>query len=196
MQDSWETWAPDFHADYEDCHSSVLANHPSLVCVYPKTLDINLPFACVTANTGPQTVCENHKDIKNKAPGGLCVVQGLGLFDSRRGGHLVLHELQVIVEMRAGDIIFFPSAVISHETIPISVEERRYSLVWYSAGGLFHWRDAGGRSLKLWARKFSAEHAKHQDMGDRRWIDGWRNFSTLADLVSRASPKAKPAGVP
>ncbi|KAG8940500.1 hypothetical protein FRC04_005226 [Tulasnella sp. 424] len=184
VKDSWETWAPDIFADYEDCHHKVLDAHPSLARTYPKDSDIDLLFGSITVNLGPQTVCKRHKDIKNKAPGGLCAVQGLGPFDSRRGGHLVLHELRVVVEMRPGDIIFFPSAVISHETIPISSGEKRYSLVWYSAGGLFCWRDAGGRMLKLWARTSPIAHSKHQKLGEKRWIDGWKNFSTLADLAS------------
>lgn len=119
-------------------------------------------------------------------------MQGLGPFNSKRGGHLILHELCVIVEMRPGDILFFPSAVINHETVPISPKEKRYSLVWYSAGGLFRWRDAGGRLLKLWEKESQEEHAKHQNMGGQHWIDGWKNFSTLADLVSRVSPQPVP----
>lgn len=67
VKDSWETWAPDVFADYDDCHQGILANNGSLNCVYPKDSDITVPFASVTANLGPQTVCENHKDIKNKA---------------------------------------------------------------------------------------------------------------------------------
>ncbi|KAG8915275.1 hypothetical protein FRC00_005985 [Tulasnella sp. 408] len=187
VKDSWETWAPNVLADYDDCHNAALAFDPLLDCVYPEDSDLDLPFASLTANLGPQTICEIHKDIKNKAPGGVCAVQALGPYDSQLGGHLVLHELHVIVEMRPGGIIFFPSAIISHETIPISAHEKRYSLVWYSAGGLFRWRDAGSRSMKKWARDCPSDHNVHQQLGPQRWIDGWKNFSTPSSLVESVS---------
>lgn len=187
LLDSWETWAPDVLADYDSCHKAALSSERSLDRVYPKDSDLDLPFASLTANLGPQTVCKTHKDIKNKAPGGVCAVQTLGPYNSELGGHLVLHELRGIVEMRPGDVIFFPSAVINHETIPISAQEKRYSLVWYSAAGLFRWRDAGGRSLKKWAKDSPSDYDAHQQMGPQRWSDGWQNFSTPSSLIDRVS---------
>lgn len=141
----------------------------------------------MTANLGPRTVCNRHRDIKNKAAGGLCAIKVLGPHDSSRGGHIVLHELGLVVEMQPGDVVFFPSAVISHETIPVGTEEKRYSLVWYSAGGLFRWRDANFQTLASWQIEDPAAHRHHQRQGEVRWAEGWTRFSTLSNLLARVT---------
>lgn len=183
--DSWKTWAPDVYEDYLKCHSSIVARDPSLDLVYPPQAKDVLPFAALTANLGPRTVCSRHRDIKNRGPGGVCTVKTLGRYDSKRGGHVVLHELGLIVEMEPGDVIFFPSAIISHETIPIGPEETRYSLVWYSAGGLFRWCDAGFRSLVSLEALDSNAHAEHQNKGKARQAEGWSRYSTLSELIAK-----------
>ncbi|KAG8982257.1 hypothetical protein FRB90_006914, partial [Tulasnella sp. 427] len=186
---SWKTWAPNIYADYLDCHTGITSRDPSLDLVHPFDAPDSLPFASLTANLGPQTVCHHHRDIKNKCSGGLCAIKALGTFDSTLGGHLVLHELGLIVEIPSGDTVFFPSAVISHETIPIGADETRYSLVWYSAGGLFRWRDSGFQLLTEWAGKDRAAYDRHQNEGETRWNDGWRKFSTLSELTAKANCK-------
>ncbi|KAG9011575.1 hypothetical protein FRB90_007156 [Tulasnella sp. 427] len=186
IQDTWKTWAPNVFADYESCHRSILERQPNLDIVHgPEAQDL-LPFASLTANLGPQTVCKQHRDIKNKASGGICGIKTLGAYDFRLGGHIVLHELGLVIEMRPGDVAFFPSAVITHETIPIGSMETRYSLVWYSAGGLFRWRDADFRSLVTLGKKDRHTYNSHQIQGESRWCDGWRNFSTLEELIAKA----------
>ncbi|KAG8963095.1 hypothetical protein FRC00_007770 [Tulasnella sp. 408] len=184
-RDSWKTWAPKVHRDYAECHHGILERQPLLDLVYPRDADEALPFASLTANLGPQTICKSHRDIKNKANGGVCTIKTLGPYNSKRGGHIVLHELGLIIEMRPGDVIFFPSAVITHETIPIGPDEKRYSLVWYSAAGLFRWRDADFRSLRSWEQQEPNGYSAHQKLGEERWTGGWKKFSTLADLVAQ-----------
>lgn len=190
LPDSWETWAPGIRAEYQHCHESILKQHPNLDLVYPTGSSTKPPFASLTANLGPQTVCESHTDIKNLA-WGICACKPLGPYNFRLGGHIILHDLQVVVEMRPGDVIFFPSAVVTHETVPISEAEKRYSLVWYSAGGLFRWVDAGGRGLKEYAQLAPNEHHEHQNNGFKRWTEGWLNFSTLPQLVKRVAPSVQ-----
>ncbi|KAG8947699.1 hypothetical protein FRC04_010543 [Tulasnella sp. 424] len=181
--DSWKTWAPNVLSDYTQCHQDILERLPTLDRVHGADPDSILPFASLTANLGPQTVCQAHRDIKNKASGGICGIKTLGPYNWQLGGHIVLHELGLVVEMRPGDIIFFPSAVITHETIPVSPDEKRYSLVWYSAGGLFRWCDADFQSLRNWATQDPTAYNAHQEKGETRWTNGWKNFSTLSELV-------------
>ncbi|KAG8901152.1 hypothetical protein FRC00_008739 [Tulasnella sp. 408] len=185
LEESWVTWAPNVHSNYLQCHLSILQCHPSLDQVHLGSPNEVIPFASLTVNLGPQTVCKPHRDIKNKASGGICTIKMLGPYNWRLGGHIVLHELGLVVEMRPGDVIFFPSAVITHETIPISPDKKRYSLVWYSAGGLFRWCDANFRSLRSWEKQDPQSYKAHQAEGETRWTEGWENFSTLADLISQ-----------
>lgn len=193
--DSWLTWAPDLLHDYQECHNAILSRDPTLDRVCPAQSGVDLPFATVTANLGPQTVCENHRDIKNRADG-TCAIETLGKYDWRRGGHIVLHELGLIVEMKPGDIIFFPSAVITHTTIPIFDGETRYSLVWYSAGGLFRWRDAGFQTLTDWKLRSPVDHKQHQGKGEVRWREGWKHFSTLSQLMAKVSTNPHSTSAP
>lgn len=192
LQDSWKTWAPGVYEDYLQCHHDIFNRNPDLNLVYPPGSDTVLPFASITTNLGPKTVCSRHRDCKNKATG-ICGIKVLGPHNSRLGGHIVLHELGLVVEMRPGDVIFFPSAIISHETIPIGVLEKRYSLVWYSASGLFRWRDAGFKSLLSWEEQDPTAYGQHQSQGESRWAAGWKNFPTLFDLASQAGQLLPPS---
>ncbi|KIO15368.1 hypothetical protein M407DRAFT_51980, partial [Tulasnella calospora MUT 4182] len=60
-----------------------------------------------------------------------------GKFNYKRGGQLVLHEYRLIIELQPGQLILFPSALITHCNIPLQKGEERYSLTLYSAGGLY-----------------------------------------------------------
>lgn len=140
------------------------------------------PFSTITVNFGPRTVCLPHRDLKNLAYG-WCAIVVLGNFDFELGGHLVLHELKLIVEMRPGDIIFIPSAVVTHENIPIGRGEWRKSLVYYSPGGIFRWAAAGYRSHEEWKKKDMAGWKRHHDEGEKRWQEGWNLFRSFSCLV-------------
>lgn len=141
------------------------------------------PFAACSVNLGPRTICQRHKDLKNLAAG-VCSITALGDFDWKKGGHLVLHELKLILELRPGDTIFLPSALIAHENIPIGWQECRNSIVLYSAGGLFRWADAGGQTLKEWSRADRDAFIAHSQRGEARWEEGLNRFPTLEDILA------------
>jgi len=52
-------------------------------------------------------------------PYGWCAITSLGPFDPKRGGHLVLWDLQLVIEFPPGSTILIPSAVLQHSNIPI-----------------------------------------------------------------------------
>lgn len=54
-----------------------------------------------------------HWDSKNLV-GALCAIAVFGIFNHQTSGHLLLHEIKTIVELRAGDVIFIPSAGLTH----------------------------------------------------------------------------------
>jgi hypothetical protein len=65
------------------------------------------PFTTTTFNLGPKTVTRPHKDAGNLAYG-LCVVFVAGNHKADRGGHLVLKEPKMVMELEAGDMVILP----------------------------------------------------------------------------------------
>ena len=146
-----------------------------------------LPFAAsifiaIAINYGPKTVCLGHRDRGNLSYG-WCAVTGFGKFDYRKGGHLILWELKLVVEMPPGCTVFLPSAIIKHSNTSIGSEETRYSIAQYTAGGLFRWVSRG----------FQPEYKYEEECSDEEWEAEveWRHsqfelglklFSTLSQL--------------
>ncbi|KAK7017029.1 hypothetical protein VNI00_018756 [Paramarasmius palmivorus] len=79
-----------------------------------------------------------HTDFGNWAPGWCCVT-AVGSYDPDKGGHMILWNVGLRIRFPPGCSILFPSAVITHSNVPIQAGERRYSIVEFSAGGLFRW---------------------------------------------------------
>ncbi|KAJ7221156.1 hypothetical protein B0H12DRAFT_1205471 [Mycena haematopus] len=92
------TWAPnafDFYVDY-------------MTKFYARCTHLSRPFrnsiwsAC-TFNLGPRTCARRHKDFVNLAFG-WCAITALGNFDHTRGGHLVLWDCKLILELHCGGL--------------------------------------------------------------------------------------------
>jgi hypothetical protein len=99
-------------------------------------------MAAAAFNLGPATVCDPHRDGANLSFG-ICSITALGHFDSERGGHLVLEELDLVIEFPPGSTILIPSAILTHWNTKISEGEKRYSFTQYSAGALFSYVENG-----------------------------------------------------
>lgn len=134
-------------------------------------------------NFGPRVVCWAHRDWKNLA-WGWCVVLVLGRFNGKLGGHIVLHEPKLVIEVWPGAIVFLPSASITHSNIPLASEEDyRFSVVLYSAAEIFRWLKNGGRSLQdIWEREGEGA-AKRAADGVRAWEEGVGRFRSLEGLM-------------
>lgn len=144
-------------------------------------------FACATFNFGPQTCCLDHRDSGN-LPFGWCAITALGDFDPKRGGHLVLWDLKVVIEFPPGSTIFIPSASLRHSNTTIAKGETRYSFTQYSAGGLFRWVDQGfQKSPQYWGSLTREEHAAAREECNERWKMGIDLFSTLDSLQQAPS---------
>lgn len=87
-----QTYAPDLHAYYKGVLDAVERQLPHL----KPHFDDNA-FSGVTFNVGPRVVTYRHRDHLN-LPFGLCCVTALGDFDHKRGGHLVLWDLKLIIQ--------------------------------------------------------------------------------------------------
>ena len=98
----------------------------------------NSPFGSTTFNFGPQVCTVPHKDLKNLS-WGWCSVTSLGSFDHKKGGHLILWDLNMAIEFPPHSTIFIPSAIIEHSNTAIQPTESRMSITSYNSAGLFRW---------------------------------------------------------
>ncbi|KAK7026682.1 hypothetical protein VNI00_015555 [Paramarasmius palmivorus] len=124
-----------------------------------------------------------HTDFGNWAPGWCCVT-AIGEFDPDQGGQLILWNVGLRIRFPPGCSILFPSAVITHSNEPIRPGEKRYSIVEYSAGGLFRWVYNGfqtdedllkglkGKELERWKTERSC-----------RWKSNVRMYTKWQELL-------------
>lgn len=106
---------------------------------------LGYPQAASSCNVGPQTITPLHRDSENLSYG-ICTVSALGQYDSSAGAELALLEPGVVVPLRRGKSIMFPSAMITHGNFPLSASPNqcRYSLTTYTSGSVFQWALNGG----------------------------------------------------
>jgi hypothetical protein len=95
-------------------------------------------WATSSANHGPQAVAYLHNNSGNLAHG-WCAIQALGDYNPKKGEHLALLQLGLIVEFPPGSTVLIPSSTVTHGNLPIAPHERRTSLVHFTPGGLFRW---------------------------------------------------------
>jgi hypothetical protein len=131
------------------------------------------PFGSMTFNLGPVVVTFPHKDAKNLS-WGLCAITSLGKYDPKKGGHLVLWELKLIIEFPPGSTILIPSSIITHGNTSVQEGETRRSITQYNSSGLFGWTAHGNM-------KFS-----EADEIAGWWEKPLHMFSKLSDLVREA----------
>jgi len=173
----FSTWAPLLKDHYMEMVAALMATDTSLVLPFAVSI-----FTAIAINFGPKTVCLGHRDRGNLSYG-WCAVTGFGKYDYRKGGHLILWDLKLVVEMPPGCTVFLPSAIIKHSNTSIGPDETRYSIAQYTAGGLFRWV----------ARGFQPEYKYEEECSDEEWDAevkrrasrfeaGLNLFSTLSQL--------------
>lgn len=139
-------------------------------------------MASAAFNFGPRTVCLPHIDFGN-LPFLWCWIWSLGWYDWKMGGHLVLWDLQLVVEFPPGSLIAIPSGVCRHGNTDVSSKEIRYSFTQYSSGGNFCWVDHGFQTEETYCAQRTAEEAKEEEVcRHKRWEMGLNMFSTLEEL--------------
>ncbi|KAJ8488860.1 hypothetical protein ONZ45_g13805 [Pleurotus djamor] len=147
-------FSPNLADFYRDTLDSVIGHLPHLKRTFEDS-----DFAAITINCGPHTVCKKHVDSANLA-WGWCAITALGNYDHRRGGHLVLWDLRLVIEFPPGCTILIPSAVLHHSNTPIHTSETRYSVTQYTSGELFRWVHNGFKMKKDATPSPPAEVAK------------------------------------
>ncbi|GAW08632.1 hypothetical protein LENED_010703 [Lentinula edodes] len=119
------------YLEHKETNNELLRKQPELRANFP-----NNSFAATTFNLGPLSYSPPHMDPDNRASS-WCADTTMGPFNPDRGGHLVLWDLGLVIRFPSGSTILFPSALITHSTIPIQADETRYAMIQYSSGGLF-----------------------------------------------------------
>jgi hypothetical protein len=142
-----KTWSPSLHKHYVDYMQALKVKFPKLVFPHERSI-----FPAATYNLGPRTITLPHVDLKNLAFG-WCAVTALGDFNYIKSGHLVLWDLNLVIQFPPGSTILIPSAVLSHSNAAISDKEKRYSFTQYAAGGLFRFVDNRFRTFKALSRQ-------------------------------------------
>ncbi|KAJ3822042.1 hypothetical protein F5880DRAFT_1484931 [Lentinula raphanica] len=168
------------HKSYKECmdmKSELLQKQPQL-----RTQFSSSPFAALTVNLGPQSWSPPHMDADNSVFS-WCADTALGSFDPDKGGQLVLWDLGLVIRFPPGSTILFPSALITHSTLPIQVHETRYAILQYSSGGLFRWRDNGFQSDKAALANASPEQLRERESNRlTRWKLSLSKFTHWADI--------------
>ncbi|KAF8176653.1 hypothetical protein K438DRAFT_1908668 [Mycena galopus ATCC 62051] len=144
-------WAPRLYAHYRGHDAALRHRHPHLRRPFERSV-----FFCAAVNFGPNVWTFRHRDVLNLAFG-WCAVQALGNFDATKGGHLVLWDLELVVEFPAGALILLPSATIAHSNVPVQPGEERASFTQFSAGGIFRYIDNGFQTPRVWKNVNSQE---------------------------------------
>lgn len=166
---------PKIYKEYEDNMEKLLANHPEFIRPMQDTV-----FAAASFNFGPDVVTYEHTDSGNKA-NGLCPIFCSGNFDPRKGGHLILRQLKLLVEFPPGCLALIPSATLMHGNVSIQPGEQRESFTQYAAGGLFRWVEYGCQSWNSLAAD-PLLLAKEMRSRETRWEQAVAQFSTTSSL--------------
>ena len=126
-------------------------------------------MASTTFNFGPVVCTFPHKDLKNLS-WGWCSVTSLGNYDHRLGGHLVLWDLEMVIEFPPHSTILLPSAILMHSNTAIQEGEERQTVTQYSSAGLFAWHAYGNKKASEGTPAYWWKHPRHM-------------FSKLGELV-------------
>jgi hypothetical protein len=151
----------------------------SLRCLYDEALGT---FPSCTFNVNMQSVCWPHTDQNNLAQG-WCSITPLGCFDPTAGGHLVLWNFGLVVQLPPGCTALIPSGIICHSNTSLQAGEVRHSVVQYALAHLFRWVHNGCMTNK--ARQEQAAPSSHADIRheqEGRWRSAVESFSTLKEL--------------
>ncbi|KAL1670997.1 hypothetical protein EV122DRAFT_227252, partial [Schizophyllum commune] len=142
-------------------------------------------WAATTVNYGPRTATYPHRDYAN-LPWGWCPITVLGNYDPKRGGHLVLWELRLVIEFPPGSTIIIPSGLLTHSNASVGPNETRYSVTQYTAGAVIRWIDQDFQTKETFLAGLSPERRAEEAAKDKtRYLRGLAMFSTLDELQAR-----------
>ncbi|KAJ6528194.1 hypothetical protein B0H19DRAFT_969353, partial [Mycena capillaripes] len=129
---AFQLWAPRLHAYCLQHDHDLRVRFPNLCHTFA-----NSAFSCAAFNLSPNVWTFRHHDVLNIAFG-WCAIQAAGPFHPRKGGHLVLWDLRLVIEFPHRTLIFLPSATIAHSNVPVQPGDKRASFTQFTAREIFH----------------------------------------------------------
>lgn len=143
-------------------------------------------FPMHTLNLGPNVCTYKHRDLQNY-PFGICAVFALGHFNHKTGGHLVLWDLDLVLELAPGGLALLPSALLTHSNVSIADGESRASYVLYAPGELFRFVENDMRTDTAMRADDPDLYQNVRDCRNAWWKHGIEMFTPLADRQPNAS---------
>ncbi|PPQ85142.1 hypothetical protein CVT24_012150 [Panaeolus cyanescens] len=177
QSDIFATWAPKAYQYYDTKVRELSQAMPHLKWPF-----WNSVWLCVTFNFGPNVCCVPHRDFLN-LPFGWCCIIALGVFDHTRGGHLVLHDLKLLIEFPPGSLILIPSALLTHANTPVGPTDRRISFTQFCSGGIFRFIENGFKSEADLKRTDEDRYAEMMEAKAGRKDFGLSLWSTQQELL-------------
>lgn len=169
-------WFPNVSTYLAEQHDRINSKLPSL---HSQPHLSNSPFTTATLNLGPRTITSPHRDAGN-LHSGLCAVFLSGTHKAEDGGDLVLDEAKAVMELGAGDMVIFPSALITHWNAALKPGKFRQSMVFWTCGGSIRYHDMGERLMKVLSTDEKEAEAKR---AAEHWKAGVERFSFFSQLV-------------
>ncbi|KAF9440288.1 hypothetical protein P691DRAFT_793758 [Macrolepiota fuliginosa MF-IS2] len=156
---AFNLWSPNLYRYYKEQMDKIFAH-----AGHPKSI-----FACTSTNLPPNACMVPH-------------FLALGNFDPAQGGHLVLHNLRLVIEFPPSSTILLPSATLEHSNTPVHAHEARASITHYSSGGIFRHADNSFRTEVAFEEQDPEGFAEMMRQKGDRWKKGLALFSTLDKL--------------
>ncbi len=169
-------YAPRLYNYYSKTFASLKKSQPELELPVFGSI-----FSTISINLAPQVVAEKHKDFKNLAYG-FCNICAQGSFNPKQGGHLVLWELKLLIEFPPGSHMNILSAIFSHSNTSLQAGETRFSIIQYSAGGLFRWVQYGFRTWHAFEEQEPKEASMEWDGRPTKWQEVLGLFSNISEF--------------
>ncbi|KAJ7114170.1 hypothetical protein C8R43DRAFT_903117, partial [Mycena crocata] len=171
-------YAPKLYRYYCRILKALFQHHPELINLFQNSI-----FPAATFNCGPDAFTFDHCDTQNLA-NGFCGVTSGGKFDHKRGGHMYLKQLRLVIEFPSGVSVLIPSGCVNHGNTPIAPEEERHSITQYAARGLFRWAEYGFQTVKELLAKPGGRRMKEEIDGapGARWRSAMGLFFKADEL--------------
>lgn len=169
-------WFPKIYQHYCNRLQPLFRRYPHLRHNFTGSI-----FPACTFNLSDDTITFLHADTGNAA-GGPCAITSAGIYDHKKGGHIILWNYKLVVEFPSGSTALIPSASVFHGNTPIQPGETRYSFTQYCAGGLLRWVDYGFQSVKSCAVANPSLKRRLDSLAGVRWRKALRMFSKLSNV--------------